>query len=397
MNCEYFTHVIIGNGPAGIYAAEILRKVSDESILIVTSESYDSYSRCILPEILVDKKEDLKLRDNSWCKNYRINQYINTEVKNIDTGKKIIETQEKQIGYDKLLIATGANPIFIPIKGVKSKGVYGIRTLKDINQVIQDLSSISNVAIIGGGFIGIKAAESLSELGKNVYIIEKLPQILGKVLDNNAAEILKRILIEHDISILTGKGLVEIIEDNGQAKGIVLDDGSVKAAELIILSMGVKPAIDFIKNTPIETLGGRGILVDDYMRTNVADVYAAGDVTIAKNLLTGSMENIPIWPVATEQARIAALNMAGYEIKYEGGFARNSVRVFGLPIQTAGITIKEHDDIEEVEECDLDNNVYIKNILSQEGILKGYISIGSLKNVGKKLSYIKKRMVWKKK
>ncbi|MBA1336147.1 MAG: hypothetical protein HPY66_2106 [Firmicutes bacterium] len=390
MNGEHFKYTIIGNGPAGIYAAEILRKVSKDSILVVSSEPCESYSRCILPEILVEEDINIKLRDDSWCEEYGINQYLGTTVKSIDTENKIVFGGNHEIEYDKLLIATGADPIMIPIKGVKSKGVYGIRQLSDVVGIKKDLNSVSRAVIVGGGFIGIKVAESLSQLGKQVVIVEKLPQILGKVLDSSAAGILTRLLEQHNISVATNKGVTEILEQDGRAKGVVLDDGSTLDAELVILSVGVRPSIGFLKDTPVDTMQGRGIVVDDYMRTNVADIYAAGDVTIAKSHSTGALVNLPIWPVATHQGRIAALNMAGYEMKYEGGFGRNSVRVFGLPFLTAGVTVKEENDIEFIERCDIDNNIYVKNILSQEGILKGYVSIGSLDNVGQKLSLIRK-------
>lgn len=393
MNGERFKYTIIGNGPAGIYAAEILRKVSRDSILLVSSEPYESYSRCILPEILVEEDMNINLRDASWCEEYGIKQYLGATVNGIDTNEKTVFSQDHEIRYDKLLIATGADPIMIPIKGVNSKGVYGIRKLSDIENIKKDLSSVKRAVIVGGGFIGIKVAESLSMLGKQAVIVEKLPQILGRVLDSSAAGILTKLLEEHNISVATDKGVTEILEQDGRAKGVVLDDGSTLEAELVVLSVGVRPSIGFLKDTPLDTMQGRGIVVDDFMRTNIADIYAAGDVTIAKNISTGATGNLPIWPVATHQARIAALNMAGFCMKYEGGFGRNSVRVFGLPFLTAGITMKEDGDIEHIEKFDADKNVYVKNILSKEGKLKGYVSIGCLDNVGRKVSLIRKGQV----
>lgn len=390
MNGEHFNYTIIGNGPAGIYAAEILRKVSKGSISIISSEPCESYSRCILPEILVEEDINIKLRDDAWYGDNGICQYLGAMVERIDTENKIVFGGGHGIEYDKLLIATGADPIMIPIKGVKSRGVYGIRQLSDVVGIKKELNSVSTAVIVGGGFIGIKVAESLSQLGKQVVIIEKLPQILGRVLDSTAAGILTGLLEQHNISVATNKGVTEILEKDGRAKGVVLDDGSAISAELVVLSVGVRPSIGFLKDTPLDTMQGRGIVVDDYMKTNVEDIYAAGDVTIAKAHSTGALVNLPIWPVATHQGRIAALNMAGYEMKYEGGFGRNSVRVFGVPFLTAGTTVKEENDIEFIEKCDIDNNIYVKNILSQDGIIKGYVSIGSLDSVGKKLSFIRK-------
>lgn len=384
--------VIVGNGPAGLYASEILRRMSREGIAVISSEPVPAYSRCVLPEVLKGKREEksLLLKEKRWYEDSGIDLFTGSVAVEIDVEEKSVRTAGgDEISYGRLLVATGADPLVPAIKGINSGGVFTFRKIEDLWRIQNYLEENSRVVIVGGGFTGLKVAEALIHRGNSVTILEMLPRLLPRMLDEPAAALLERHMERNGVRLITGTGAREVLSREGRVCGIVTVSGDVLEADMLIMAVGVRPCTGPLKGR-LETRAG--ILVDDCMRTSAEGVFAAGDVTEARDFFSGNIMHNPIWPNATAQARIAALNMLGYSFRYEGGLARNSVKIFGLPILVGGMTRGAGDSPEIVEAWDEKECVYRKLIYSARGRLSGFIMLGRFENAGRQLSLIRKTM-----
>ncbi|MCL6610224.1 MAG: FAD-dependent oxidoreductase [Peptococcaceae bacterium] len=384
--------LIAGNGPAGLYAARVLRRLSRDRILVVSSESHPGYSRCLLPNVLKGEREekDIAMFAQEWYQRNGIELLAGVKVCRVDTAKKTVLTDNgREIRYGRLLIATGADPVMPGIKGITAEGVYGFRTILHLRRMIRDLDRIDRAVIMGGGFVGLKVAEALTHRGIKVSVIEKLPRLLPRMLDETAAGLIENHLARAGVEVITGQGIIEIAQKSGRVCGVITEDGIFIESGLVVVAVGVEPNVDLVGGSRIKLK--RGILVDDFMQTSEACVFAAGDVAVAADYKGGTYSYNPIWPNATAQARIAALNMLGYRFRYEGNISRNSVSLFNLPVMTGGITWEEDGMRQLVEVYHSERNVYRKVNLSPDGSVSGFMAVGDLRGVPQIFREIRKQ------
>jgi len=325
-------HIIIGAGPAGVIAAETLRKADPEAdITIIGDEAEPPYSRMAIPYYLMDNIEEsgTYLRDpKKHFKAHNI-EVLQQRVDKIDTaGKQVTLADGSKRGYDKLLIATGSHPVSPPIPGLDLPQVHSCWTLEDARQIIKLAQPGSSVVLIGAGFIGCIILEALVKRGIKLAVIETGDRMVPRMLDENAGGLLGSWCRKEGIDVHTSCS-VEGIKDAGDKQvEVSLSDGGKLSAALVITATGVKANIGLVKGTDIDT--DEGILVNRRMQTSNPDIYAAGDVAQGVDFSTGNQQVQAIQPTAADHARIAALNMAGKGSEHHGTLNMNVLDTVGL-------------------------------------------------------------------
>jgi nitrite reductase (NADH) large subunit len=385
------SYVIIGASAAGIAACEAIRSLDPESpITVISDEKHGPYSRCLISYYLAGEmeKEAIRFREKDFYQKNMITALAGKKAVRLDTeNKKVILENGEEIPYRKLLLATGGTPKFPDIPGVEAKNVLGMRTLDDAEKLLALSGKTKQAVILGGGLIGCKAAYGLRERGLEVTIAIGSNRVLSQMLDLGAADIFRRRFEEHGIAIMTGKNAQEIIIEKGRATGVKLDSGETLPAQMVVIGKGVVPRMELAEGTSIET--DYGILADEHLMTSAPDIYAAGDVAQAPDLLGGEKVVNALWPVATEQGRIAGYNMAGGEKIYPGSLGMNSIGFYGLNVIAAGKVSRLSDGQEAIVQDLSHKNIYKKLVVENDRPI-GLILVGEIKSAGVIISLIKK-------
>lgn len=376
-------YVILGASAAGINAAKTLRDLDLDSNITVISKDEKVYSRCMLHHAISNHRtvEEINFVEDNFMENNNIYWIKNKSVKSIDTKNKKVVIEGQELDYDKLLIATGASAFIPPIRNIKEGNyIYPLRNIDDVYEIKEKAKISKKVAIIGAGLIGIDALTGLMEYKSlEVSLIYPSDYILDKQLDEYSAKVYENKFIENGANLYSGQPVNEIILDKeNNVSGVQLGNGTVVECDLLIVSTGVTPNIDFIKETNIEN--NRGIVINDKCETTVDDVYAAGDV-VGKNA---------IWPLAVKQGIVAAHNMAGSERNIEDDFTfKNSMNFMGIPTVSLGIVNPEGDDYDTITRCD--NDGYKKFIYKDDRIY-GLIAQGDISYIGALTQIIKNKV-----
>ncbi len=305
-------YVILGNGIAGLQAAAAIRerdKTGD--IVMISEEPYRTYNRPMLTKSIMAEldEEQIAVQDASWYEENHIQLVLGKEVTEIqpETHTVILE-DGSQFLYTKLIYAAGARCFVPPINGAGKKGVVAIRGLKDVKEIETMLPSVKHVIVIGGGVLGLEAAWELKKSKCDVTVLEAAPMLMGRQLDEPAAELLKKIAKEQGIDIHTGAQVVEFTGED-RVSSVLLDDGREFPAELVIISAGVRANTAVIEKSGVKT--EKAVVVNERMETSAADIYACGDCAEFEGI------NYAIWPEASEQGRIAGANASGDELVYQ--------------------------------------------------------------------------------
>lgn len=389
-------YIIIGNSAAGIAAVEAIRSKEKESkIIVISDEDFPAYCRCLISYYLAGevKEDKILYRPDNFYKENNIELLLNKKVIQVDPKKNRIILEDKgQLGYDYLLISTGASPKFPQnIKGIKKRGVFGFRTIKDTKDIQGLLPVTKSACVLGGGLIGLKAAYALKKRNIDVKVIIKSKQVLSQMLDFQAALFVQKRLAENGIEIIFGEDVTEVI-GNGDIKAVKLDSGKALGCSLIIVGKGVMPNIDLIKDTQIKV--GQGIISNPLLQTNVDNIYTAGDVCESFDLTLDEFSLNALWPIAVEQGKIAGKNMAGEHLEYAGSLGLNSIEFFGLPVVSLGIYNSKSAEtvgFEELKVLDEKLNLYKKLIL-KNNFLVGAVLVGDIKNSGVFLRLIRDKI-----
>jgi NAD(P)H-nitrite reductase large subunit len=386
--------VIIGNSAAGIAAVESIRQRDKLSrIIVISDEDHSAYCRCLISYYLAGevKEDKILYRGMDFYKENNVELLLNKKVVRIDPKKNRITCEDKtQLSFDSLLIATGARPKFPEIPGIKKRGVFGLRTIKDAQEITGILAVTKVACVLGGGLIGLKAAYALKKRNLEVKVIIKSRQVLSQMLDFESAALLQKRLEENGIEIILGQDVTEVI-GNGDIRAVKLTSGKAIGTSLIVVGKGVSPNIEPVKDTEIKV--GEGIIANNLLQTNIPNIYTAGDVCESFDLTIGRLSLNALWPIAVQQGKIAGANMCGEDINYEGSVGMNSVEFFGLPVVSLGIYKSEEPgaSFEELKACDRKMNIY-KKLLLKNNILLGAILVGDIKSSGVLLRLIKERI-----
>ena len=361
-------YLIIGNGVAGTSAAEGIRKLDKEGkITIITEEVLPFYYRLRLNEYLAGDIDEQSLiaKGDQWYKDLAIDLILNTRVIGADPGKKLVVAEnDLTFPYDRLLIATGSHSFVPPITGSDKTGVFALRSILDARNISSYVKNIEDIVLIGGGLLGLEAGNSLRKLGKKVTVVEFFPRLLPRQLDLNGAKRLQDTMENMGFSFRLGAKTSEITgKDN--VTGVMLEGGEQLPAGMVIISAGVRPNMELAE--PLDLLCDKGIHVDEHLKTNQDNIFAAGDVAEFRGMPYG------IWPAALEQGRIAGTTMANGGADYQGTTMANTLKVVGIDLASAGNIDAEGEFESKVV---TDEQVYKKLVIEKDRII-GCIMLGN--------------------
>ncbi len=343
-----------------------------------------TYSRPMIGEYLTGEAPLPKIQyrsDQFWHENH-VHAFTGRKALRIDFLEKYVELNEgERITFERLLLATGSQPVYPPIEGVTTKGVFAFTTLADADAVKTRIGAVKAAVVIGGGLIGVCAAEALTKRGVEVTIVELQDRILSLLLDATASDILRNAIQGREVKIVTGH-TVERIEqqEDGAVCGAILDSGERLPCDMVVLAIGVRPRTELVLNTGVTV--NRGIVVDRFMRTTLPDVYACGDVAEAYDLCFEGDRVLPQWPVAHMSGRVAGFNMAGEKREYPGGVVMSALKYFDTPIVAAGRTSPEASDEYEVLVAHDPAKALYKKAVLKNGVLQGFIMVGAIETAG---------------
>jgi NAD(P)H-nitrite reductase large subunit len=333
-------HIIIGAGPAGVIAAETLKKIDPRStVTIIGDEPEPPYSRMALPYYLMDKIGET----GTWLRKDK-NHFqaagitlIHDRVTSVNSStRKLTLGNTSDMNYDRLLMATGSHPLRPPIPGMDLDKVHSCWTLEDGRAIAKLARPGANVVLIGAGFIGCIILEALAARGIHLTVVEMGDRMVPRMMNQTAGNLIKEWCQNKGVSVHTSTG-VESIEKTGQRGGlkVKLNNGETLEADLVICATGVRANIGFLKGSGINT--GDGVLVNERLQTNIPEIYAAGDVCQGKDFSTGEYSVQAIQPTAADHGRIAAMNMAGKNSVHKGSVNMNVLDTMGLISTSYGL------------------------------------------------------------
>ena len=371
-------HIIIGNGPAGTHAGLEIRRIDDSaSITILSDENYPFYSRPRLPELISGKStaEDTIIFPLKWYEEKKINLELNTRVISVDIKKKGVECENGKIfRYDKLLFASGSIPGLIPAEGINGKNIFTLRTIDDAIMLKSLAEKCEEVTVIGGGLLGLEAANSLISLGLKVTVVEFFPRLIPRQIDDEGSEVLKSQLEKMGFKFILG-AVTEKIDDEGNRKILYTKNGNRISSDFILVSAGIKPLIEVAENAGI--LCKKGIQVNDRMETNINNIFAAGDIAEHKGRVYGT------WIASKEQGELAGKSMSGDTVAYNGTVPAMTLKVAGINFASIGeFPPAEEHNYRILKRLEPDNGLYHK-IFIKEGKIRGAILLGKINHIQK--------------
>ncbi len=348
--------IIVGGVAGGATAATRLRRLSEDSeIVIFERGEHVSFANCGLPyhigNVIEDRNQLLLQTPQSLKDRFKLDVRIKTEVLAIDRIQKEVEVKNLETGevykesYDKLLLSPGAEPFRPPIEGIDSDMILTLRNVKDMDRIISKVETSQNIAVVGGGFIGLEVAENLIEKGRNVTLVELAPQVMAPV-DFEIASIVHQHVKEKGIDLQLNTA-VQKFQEKQDTIELVLSDGKTLEVDAVILAIGVKPENKLAKNAGLEVGNTGGILVNEYLQTSDLAIYAVGDAIEVSHYINGTKTLIPLaWP-ANRQGRIVADNIIRRNTTlFKGSLGTSVLKIFDLTVATTGLnerTLKKND------------------------------------------------------
>ena len=396
-------YVVIGGSAAGIGAVEAIRKIDQSgSITVISDEACPQYSRPMISDYVSGKADFHKMqcRDETFWKQLNVEALLSKKATALNLKEKTVTLDDgAKVSYEKLLLATGGKPFVPKTEGQEKDGVFTFTTIKDAEQVSQKIAAVNakSAVVIGGGLIGLSVTDALYKRGVKVTMVELQPKILSLLLDSQASDIIESVVRAAGVNIVTGQSVVKITGkqgNEGQVGGVVLTKGDAVACDLVIMAIGVIPRTELAAGTELKV--NRGIVVDNTLQTNVADVYACGDVAEAYDFIAGINRQLPLWPLAVEEGQIAGSNMAGVKTLYNGGTNMSSLKYFGIPIVSIGLANpKEDPTLEILTKVDVEQKFY-KKIVLKNNVIVGLTLVNCIDRAGTLYYLIKNKVDVKK-
>lgn len=379
-------HVILGNGPAGVVAAETLRRAApQDEIVLVGNEDAPPYSRMAIPYLLeenIDETGTYLRKAPGHFEKLRIRELRGRAVALDTDQRRILFFDGHFEDYDRLLIATGSHPVRPPIPGVDLPEVQTCWTLEDARAIARHAQPGARVLQLGAGFIGCIIMEALAKRGVELTVVEMGDRMVPRMMTPQAGGMIKRWVEDKGIRVVTQAGVSRIDRHDGDTPlKVTLTTGDTLDCDLVIVAAGVAPNVAFLEGTGVHV--AKGVLVDDKLETSVPGIYAAGDVAEAPDLFTGAHLVAAIQPNAADQARVAALNMAGRQTRLNGVLAINVLDTLGLISTSFGQWWGETADKggQGIEHVDETRSRYL-SLQFKDDVLIGATSIGLTEHVG---------------
>lgn len=340
--------IIVGGVAGGASAAARLRRLDENAQITMYERSgYISYANCGLPYyiggVITDRRQLTLQTPDSFYKRFRVDVKVNHEVLSIDRVNHTVEVKNLSTGeiftdnYDKLVLSPGAKAVKPPIPGIESERIFTLRTVEDTYRIADEIKALKaeSAVVIGGGFIGIEAAENLTGIGLSVSLCEASPQVLSQFDDDMIPQI-HAVIREKGINLILGRA-ISSFEEKEDGIESVLSDGEHIKSDIVLLAIGVAPDSALAVSAGIKTGIKGAITVDEHMLTSDPDIYAVGDAAEIEELVTGSKANIPLAGPANKQGRIAADNIAGISSSYKGTMGTSVLKIFDITAASTGI------------------------------------------------------------
>lgn len=374
-------YTIIGGGIAAYSALKWLHRYDHEpQVTIISEEEHCFYYRPMTPLMVKGDKERDQILFDDHLPDFRVIHDRATALNAREGG--ITLENHGELDFERLLIATGSTPIVPDLPGIREQNVFFLRTLSDAESLKRAARKGDKAVILGGGLVGIKKAEALNRAGLSVTVIEQQNHILLPRIDRRGAEIISKRLQDQGIAIITGDTITSVLPGG---KGVVLGSGRTLEADLVCIAAGVKPNIDWLENSGLET--DMALIVDDGMQTNIEGIYGAGDVVQTRDLVTGRTIVSALWPNAVETGKIAGTNMAGGRLEYDGSLeVLNSTEIEGIPFIIVGNILPDNESYEVMIR---QNHGTYKKLVFKGDKLVGAIFLGDIAGAGIYTSLIK--------
>ena len=365
-------YLILGGGPAGLSAAATLRRIDEKSrVTILAKEKLRPYARIALPYFLTGAAEE-KLLFLPVASGVEI--ILGEEASEVNPEKlEVRTTSGRKVFYDKLLIATGAAPLRPNIEGSRLPFVFTIRDIPDV-QGVQDLLKArrtGHAVVAGAGPVGLELSDALHKLGFTLTLVISSDRVFSTMLDAPSSALLEKKLAEKGLEVRKNTDITKI-SPSGE---VFLSSGETRLCDVVIFGKGVTPSVDSLAHSGISIR--QGVLVDEHQETNIPGIYAAGDAAETRDLVYEDSRVNALWPVAFEQGKVAAYNMASRPLAYEGSYSRNVLRVFDTSILTAGMAKADGPEVRRRNGPDFHGKIVLDN-----GVLKGFIFLGEVRNEG---------------
>ena len=377
-------HVIVGNGVAGVTAAQtIVRADPDAKVHVFGREPFPYYRRPLLWELISGQIEEdaVYFRPPDWYVERGIHLHLEVQVTSLDPAAHVLTFQSRSdrpltsgttVEYDRLLLATGGYPFVPPCEGTDKEGVFTLRTLEDARAIKTFAQSVSTAVVIGGGLLGLETARALRTAGLEVTVVEFFPYLLPRQLDADGAQVLQFLLEAQGLKIITG-GATEAIAGKDRAACVVLRDRREILGEMVIFSTGIRSEVTLAQMAGLNV--DRGTVVDDQLQTSANDVFAAGDAAQFDGQVYG------IIPAAIEQARVAAANMvAPGSSTYAGTLPATTLKIAGAELTSLGESIIEDGGVTPLRHIDIEAGHYRKFVL-RDGRIVGAILLNDRERV----------------
>jgi nitrite reductase (NADH) large subunit len=366
--------IVVGNGLAGTIFSKTIHDIDPGvDIQIYSDENYRYYPRPNLIKFLAGNLsyERLFAFPEEWYSSQNIHLSLGESIKKISPSSSEVELSGgRREKYDVLLLANGAHSFFPPFNGIDKKGVFTLRTLDDVLNILDYVKARRKVVVVGGGLLGLEIARALTVRGLEVDVVEFFPRLLPRQLDSQGAKILKLQIEKMGIRVFLGKATEEILGE-GEVKGLRFKGEDTLQAEAAVLAAGVRPNIQLAADAGLVV--DRGIVVNEYLQTSHDGIFAAGDGVQFIDQVPG------IISAAFEQSRTAASNVLGIEQSYQGTIPANTLKVVGIDVTSIG-HVNPEEVVEEYRFEDKDAGVY-KKIVVQQGEIIGAIWMGTKKGI----------------
>ena len=377
-------YVVIGASAAGISGAKTLRELDKEAEIVLVSKDENVYSRCILHHYISNHRDvdALNFTSKEFFEENNITWMNGLEVKALNDKDQVLELSSGEtLSYDKLLVCSGASAFIPPVPGLREgNNVVGLRNLDDAILIKEQAKKVKNVVVLGAGLVGIDAVSGLLGQGLNISLVEMSNKILPLQLDKHASDVYEKKFIEEGVSLkLDVKAEKLLLDENNNPKALLLNTGEEVPCELVVVATGVRSNIAFMENSNVEC-DRFGLIIDAKGKTNVENIYGAGDVT-GRN---------PIWPTAVKEGIIAAHNMLGKEMIMTDFFgSKNTMNFVGIATMSLGMV--EPADETYIVETKVEGDNY-KKIIHKDGKIYGAIIQGDLSYAGVLTQLIKENI-----
>ncbi|RAK51355.1 nitrite reductase large subunit NirB [Phenylobacterium deserti] len=370
--------VVVGNGMAGCRAvSDLLKRDPDRyDITIFGAEPRVNYDRIMLSPVLAGEKtfDQIVINDEAWYRDNGITLHAGRKVEAIDAEAKILRAEGGlEVGYDKLILATGSDPVRLPLPGADLKGVVTFRDLDDVEAMMAAAAKPgARAVVIGGGLLGIEAAYGLARRGMAATVVHLMDVLMERQLDASAGFLLTQAMSERGVETVLGAQSEEILGENGQVTGLKLKDGRILPCDILVMAVGIRPNTALAKAAGLEV--NRGVVVGDDLRTSDPSIYAVGECVEHRGQCYGLVA--PIW----EMCRTAAASLAGGEAAYEGSVLSTRLKVSGVDVFSAG-KFAGGDGCEDIVFRDAGRGVY-KRIVLEDGKVAGAVLFGDAADGG---------------